>query len=170
MQCFPILTRSFRWGAKHLKYQTGFQKIQLSEMQANGLQKSAKKGNFRSFAASLLKGGLIRDLVSDAARGILMIRKKILYFAGCTANFMDTAVGKHTIHVLEKNGFYPTVPEQKCCGTPLISMGDKKSFLENARFNIESFSDQNCDIVTACTSCALTLKHDYPEYLKKTQC
>ena len=32
-------------------------------------------------------------------------------------------------------------------------------------FNLRSLSDERCDIVTACTSCALTLKHDYPKYL-----
>lgn len=94
-----------------------------------------------------------------------MKKKMIYYFAGCTANFMEPNIGRDTIHVLEQNGFMPVVPAQKCCGTPLISLGDKKSFLRNAHFNLKSLSEGDYDIVTSCTSCALTLKHDYPNYI-----
>ena len=51
--------------------------------------------------------------------------KKIAYFAGCTANFVDPEVGKATIKILEKNRFRPVFPEQKCCAIPKLIYGDE---------------------------------------------
>lgn len=93
-------------------------------------------------------------------------KNNIVYFAGCMANYAQPDIGRHTIEVLEKNGFNPVFPKQKCCGTPQLSTGNRKRFIENAIFNINSLERTKGDIVTACTSCALTLKHDYPNILK----
>jgi glycerol-3-phosphate dehydrogenase subunit C len=95
----------------------------------------------------------------------VMNEKKVIYFAGCSANYYDIDVGKHTIEVLEKNGISPIVPSQNCCGTPQLSTGDLKAFSSRANDNINSLADLGLDIVTACTSCALTLKHDYNVFL-----
>ncbi len=95
--------------------------------------------------------------------------KRIAYFAGCTANYIDTEVGMSTIQVLEKNGFYPIFPDQKCCGTPMSACDRQDTFLNHARFNIKSLTNTDCDIVTACTSCALTIKHEYPKYIKSRE-
>jgi len=93
-------------------------------------------------------------------------KNSIVYFAGCMANYAEPHIGKHTVEVLEENGFIPLFPKQKCCGTPQLSAGNRKRFIENAIFNINSLARTKGDIVTACTSCAFTLKHDYPEILK----
>ena len=96
-------------------------------------------------------------------------KKKIVYFAGCMANFAQPDIGKHSVEVLEENGFNPIFPKQKCCGTPQLSTGNRKRFIENAIFNINSLERTKGDIITACTSCALTLKHDYPKILKNSK-
>ncbi len=93
-------------------------------------------------------------------------KNSIVYFAGCMANYAEPDIGKHTIEVLEENGFAPSFPKQKCCGTPQLSAGNQKRFIENAIYNINSLERTKGDIVTACTSCALTLKHDYPKIIK----
>jgi Fe-S oxidoreductase len=93
-------------------------------------------------------------------------RGKIAYFAGCTANYIDPEIGKSTIQVLERQGFQPVFPDQQCCGVPQLTAGDFRGFLRLAEANVRSLAAADCDIVTACTSCALALRHDFPKYLK----
>lgn len=94
---------------------------------------------------------------------------RIAYFAGCTANYVDPDVGKSTVQVLKKNGFRPVLPDQKCCGIPQLAVGNLCEFLRHAEFNVRSLAEADCDIVTACTSCAHAIKHDYPKYLKSRE-
>lgn len=91
---------------------------------------------------------------------------KIIYFAGCTANYIDPDVGKATIRVLQENGLEVIFPAQKCCATPNLAYGDVSGFIKHAVFNVNSLAESGCDIVTACTSCALTIKREYPKLLK----
>ena len=92
--------------------------------------------------------------------------KKIAYFAGCTTNYIEPEIGRATVQVLKKNGFRPIFPDQKCCATPKKAYGDLGAFLKHAEFNVRSLSMVDCEIVSACTSCALTIKRDYPGVLR----
>lgn len=91
---------------------------------------------------------------------------KIAYFSGCAANYVDPDVGKSTLQVLKKLSFKPVLLDEKCCGIPQLAVGNLRAFLRRAEFNVRSLAEADCDIVTACTSCALAIKHDYPRYLK----
>jgi len=71
--------------------------------------------------------------------------------------------------VLEHNGLHPVFPSQNCCGVPPLFYADTRAFTRQAEANVRSLGRENCDIVTACTSCALALKHDYPRWLKTEQ-
>ena len=88
--------------------------------------------------------------------------KKIAYFAGCTTNYIEPEIGRATVQVLKKNGLRPIFPDQKCCATPKKAYGNLRSFLKHAKFNVRSLIEADCEIVSGCTSCALTIKHDYP--------
>lgn len=90
---------------------------------------------------------------------------KAALFTGCTARYLEPELGKAIIRVLLKNGINPLFVDQKCCATPKLSCGDRKGFIKYAEHNIRSLYETGCDIVTGCTSCALTLKQDYPEIL-----
>jgi glycerol-3-phosphate dehydrogenase subunit C len=95
--------------------------------------------------------------------------KKTAYFAGCTANYVDPDVGVSTIQVLKRLGYRPVLLDEKCCGIPQLAVGNLSDFLSHAEFNVRSLAGADCDIVTACTSCALVLKHDYPNYLESRE-
>lgn len=97
------------------------------------------------------------------------MKKKIAYFAGCTANYVDPEVGKSTIEVLKKLGFEPLLLDEKCCGIPHLAAGNLRALLRHAEFNVRSLAGADCDIVTACTSCGLAIKRDYPRYLKSSE-
>ncbi|NQT74622.1 MAG: hypothetical protein HQ553_17935 [Chloroflexi bacterium] len=98
-----------------------------------------------------------------------MMGGRIAYYPGCTANYVNPEIGKSTFQVLQKHGFEPIWLDQKCCGTPYLGIGDLKGFLKRAEYNVSLFAQAGCDIVTACTSCALAIKHDYPKYLKSAE-
>ncbi|OTA41402.1 MAG: hypothetical protein A6D92_07075 [Symbiobacterium thermophilum] len=52
---------------------------------------------------------------------------RVVYFHGCSVQFMEPHIGRHVVEVLEHNGFEVVLPPQKCCGLPLIANGDLKA-------------------------------------------
>jgi len=69
--------------------------------------------------------------------------------------------------VLSKMGYEVIIPKDlKCCGRPLLSLGDHRAAAELAEYNREQFAKLEGDaIVTACASCSLTFKQEYPRLL-----
>jgi glycerol-3-phosphate dehydrogenase subunit C len=91
--------------------------------------------------------------------------KRIAYFAGCTANFVDPEVGEAAVQVLQRNGFQVVAPDFECCSIGRLSYGGRGTFLRRARANVCRLTEADCDVVTTCTSCALALKREYPRLL-----
>ena len=91
--------------------------------------------------------------------------RKIAFFSSCTVNYNDTDIGKACILVLEHNNVEVVVPEQRCCGMPLIDIGDYEGAVKKMDFNLARLSalvDQGYDIVVPQPTCALVLKDEYP--------
>lgn len=84
------------------------------------------------------------------------------YFAGCAANFLDPRIGQAVVRVLMRNRVSLVFPEQECCGISDLFCGNAKAFLKRAAFHVRSLAAAGLDVVTACTTCALTLKQEYP--------
>ena len=81
---------------------------------------------------------------------------------------MSPRVGKAAVQVLEANGFEVLVPEQNCCGLPLLSNGEFDAARAYHGSNIEKlvgYVKQGYVIVGTSTSCTLTLKEEAPELL-----
>jgi len=93
------------------------------------------------------------------------MRATVVYFSGCAANYVDPDVGRAAVRVLERNSLVVSYPRQRCCGMPQLAHGKLKGAEDRARFNVASLARAPGDIVTACTSCALMLKHYYPRLL-----
>ena len=91
----------------------------------------------------------------------------IVFFPGCAVEHFQPEIGKATISVLNKIGYEVVIPDDmKCCGRPLLSLGDRRSAAELAEHNRAQFAKLECDaIVTACASCSLTFKKEYPRLL-----
>ena len=62
---------------------------------------------------------------------------KVVYFHGCSVQYMEPHIGRHVVEVLEHNGFEVVLPPQKCCGLPLIANGDLKAAAGNGRYNVQ---------------------------------
>lgn len=90
--------------------------------------------------------------------------RKVAYFTGCAANYMQTDVGKATIAVLEHNSVLVEVPKQTCCGLPKLTNGSlpeaRLDVLQNAGI-LAHYVRKGYDIITSCTSCDLSLKEEW---------
>jgi glycerol-3-phosphate dehydrogenase subunit C len=94
--------------------------------------------------------------------------RKVVFFHGCAAEYYEPRVAKAAVQVLEANGFEVLVPEQNCCGLPLLSNGEFPAAASYHNNNVEKMVGYVRDgyvIVGASTSCILTLKEEAPEML-----
>jgi glycolate oxidase iron-sulfur subunit len=94
-------------------------------------------------------------------------RGRVAFFSGCAIDYFKPDIGKAAQRVLTAIGYDVIVPEGlKCCGRPLLSLGDRQNAEELASHNTAFFEALDVDaIVTACASCGLTFKTDYPKLL-----
>jgi glycerol-3-phosphate dehydrogenase subunit C len=95
-------------------------------------------------------------------------RRKVVYFHGCATQYYEPRVGRAAVRVLEANGCEVIVPQQNCCGLPLLSNGEfpaaRGYHTSNVRHLVE-YARQGVPIVGTSTSCTLTLKEEAPELL-----
>jgi len=94
---------------------------------------------------------------------------KVVYFHGCSTNYMTPDTGKQTVAVLEHNGFEVVLPPQRCCGLPLMGNGELKEARRWAKYNVAQllpYAEQGLPIVFTSTSCSLTIKQEYEHLLK----
>ena len=89
--------------------------------------------------------------------------RQIVFFVGCMINYVYPEVGHALVRLLNRRGISVVIPQdQVCCGTPALSVGDKKSAEKLRMKNMNALLDSDpTDIVCACASCARMLKHDY---------
>lgn len=93
-------------------------------------------------------------------------RGTVAFFLGCVMTLLYPEVSRQTVKVLNHQGFDVITPkQQKCCGAPHLTEGDRETTRELANFNLDLFLDLNVDaIVTDCAGCGAALK-EYEEIL-----
>ncbi len=121
--------------------------------------------SFPRYARGTFQGWFRRQRRSQDA-----FAEKVVYFHGCYVNYNNHELGKDVVKVLNAMGIGVVLPREKCCGVPLIANGYVQKARKHARFNIRSLHRETRDtgrrIVTASSSCALALKHEYPNLLE----
>jgi glycerol-3-phosphate dehydrogenase subunit C len=119
----------------------------------------------RSFASGWKRRGGETGTRMDSLPGP---DRAVVYFHGCAANYYEPHVAEAAVEVLRRNGFETIVPEQVCCGLPLISNGLYDDARERACRNNEVLADfarRGYRIIGTSTSCTHTLKAEYEEML-----
>ena len=94
--------------------------------------------------------------------------RAVVLFHGCAANYYEPEVALAAIDVLRRNGLETIVPEQVCCGLPMISNGLYGGARGRAATNLGVLADyarRGYRIVGTSTSCTHTLKAEYREML-----
>lgn len=109
----------------------------------------------------------LRDRIGKIAETIAYPKKRVVFFSGCTIDFVFPETGESVFTVLQDLNMEVLFPEgQSCCGKPVIAMGDVETTKKIARENIRALEEQNPDvIIAACPTCTETLQH-YAELLK----
>ncbi|ALC15201.1 Fe-S oxidoreductase [Desulfuromonas soudanensis] len=94
-------------------------------------------------------------------------RGRVGYFLGCVMSLMYAEVARQTVKVLAHQGFEVVTPrDQKCCGAPHLTEGDRDTARALMLHNLELFLAQDFDyIVTDCAGCGSALK-EYEEMLE----
>ncbi len=95
-------------------------------------------------------------------------RGRVVFFPGCAINTIEKDIGRAVTSVLGMLGYEVIVPGGlRCCGRSMLSLGDRRAAAELASHNSALFEALGVDaIVTACASCGLTFKEEYPKLLR----
>ena len=112
--------------------------------------------NFIAFSPRSLRD----QIPGQSGQGV----RKILYFAGCYASYIQPSVGKSAIYILNKLNFTVLTPEQHCCGLPMLSKGMVPAARDKIKHNLEKWSpliDEVDAIVVTCSSCGLSLMQEW---------
>jgi glycerol-3-phosphate dehydrogenase subunit C len=97
-----------------------------------------------------------------------ILEKKVAYFHGCFANYYDPEVGEATLDVLHRNQVEVAVPEQACCGLPMVGKGNERQGNELMAANNKALAEwvsEGYTVISSCASCAFFLKNQYPKML-----
>ena len=89
-------------------------------------------------------------------------RRKVAYFAGCTARHLFPEVAQAAVEVMQRNRILVYYPDQLCCGMPSMLEGDRNLTLRFARRTIDQLAEvaaDGYDIVCSCPTCGYMLKH-----------
>jgi Fe-S oxidoreductase len=105
-----------------------------------------------------------RAWLRDHDHSILRKKADLVYFVGCMNSFRYTETAARTFEVLSRFGA-TILPDEKCCGSPLIRTGFGAETLMEA--NIRQMEKIGANtIITGCAGCYTTLKKNYPADFK----
>ena len=96
--------------------------------------------------------------------------EQVAYFHGCYVNYNFSQLGKDLVKVLNALGVgVQLLEKEKCCGIAMITNGMSEKAAKNARHNVASLRkavvDKGLKVVTTSSSCALTIREEYPNLL-----
>ena len=108
-----------------------------------------------------------KDMLAKHGPGV---KSKNVYFAGCTASYVENDIGKASVTLLDAAGvdftFLGNV--ENCCGTPMLVAGKWDLFEEIMRKNIEAVKASGADtVIASCPACDMMWRHTYPEWAEK---
>lgn len=96
------------------------------------------------------------------------ITGNVLYYPGClTKGVLKTEFNNYK-EIYNKLGIdYILIPNEVCCGLPVINAGHKREAKKLAEKNLKIFKERKVyKITTSCPSCYHTFKTIYPELIK----
>ncbi len=97
-------------------------------------------------------------------------KAKTVYFAGCTASYVEQDIAIASVQLLDKAGvdFVTVGNKENCCGTPMLVAGKWEVFAETMKKNIAAVKAAGADtVVSSCPACDMMWRHTYPEWAEK---
>ena len=96
---------------------------------------------------------------------------EVVLFHDTFNNFNTPGVAIAATRFLEKSAYRVLLVDKRCCGRPMISKGMLSQAKENAAWNVDKlapYAEKGTPIVGLEPSCLLTLRDEYPEFLRTT--
>jgi Fe-S oxidoreductase len=94
----------------------------------------------------------------------------VVYFAGCTASYVENDIGMATVRLLDeaKVDFTYLGTKENCCGTPMLVAGKWGLFAETMKKNIAAVKAAGAKmVVTSCPACDMMWRNVYPQWAKR---
>jgi Fe-S oxidoreductase/FAD/FMN-containing dehydrogenase len=98
------------------------------------------------------------------------VQSKNVYFAGCTASYVEHDIGAAAVTLLDSAGvdFSYLGNVENCCGTPMLVAGKWDVFAEVIKKNIDAVKASGADtVITSCPACDMMWRHTYKEWAEK---
>jgi len=95
---------------------------------------------------------------------------KNVYFAGCTASYVENDIGIASVRLLDRAGvdFTYLGEKENCCATPMLVAGKRELFIETMKKNIQAVKEAGADtVISSCPACNMMWRHVYPAWTKK---
>ncbi|MHB8419694.1 MAG: FAD-binding and (Fe-S)-binding domain-containing protein [Myxococcales bacterium] len=93
-----------------------------------------------------------------------------VYFAGCTASYVERDIAIGSVRLLDAAGvdFTYLGEKESCCATPMLVAGKWEVFAETLKKNVAAVKEAGGDtVVTSCPACDMMWRKVYPEWAKK---
>ena len=97
-------------------------------------------------------------------------QSKTVYFAGCTASYVEPDIGIAAVRLLDEAGvdFTYLAEKENCCATPMLVAGKWDVFVETMKKNIAAVKEAGGDtVVTSCPACDMMWRQVYPQWAEK---
>lgn len=97
-------------------------------------------------------------------------QSRTVYFAGCTASYVENDIAIATVRLLDAAGvdFTYLGPKESCCGIPMLVAGKWDLFREIMERNIRAVRAAGADtVVASCPACDMMWRQVYPAWAKK---
>jgi len=97
-------------------------------------------------------------------------KAKNVYFAGCTASYVEHDIGIASVRLLDAAGvdFSFLGEGENCCATPMLAAGKWDLFAETMKKNIDAVKKVGADtVICSCPACDMMWRQVYPEWTKK---
>lgn len=93
---------------------------------------------------------------------------EILLFLGCIINRRRQNVAKAIIDIFQKNKVAVHLPRKvTCCGSPFMRIGQRDSMRPFVETNFNTFNEYASkgvtNVLTSCSGCNSTFRHDFPK-------
>ncbi len=95
---------------------------------------------------------------------------KTVYFAGCTASYVENDIGMATVRLLDAANvdFTYLAEKESCCAIPMLVCGKWDVFEQTMRRNIKAVKDSGADtVIASCPACDMMWRQVYPEWAKR---
>jgi Fe-S oxidoreductase/FAD/FMN-containing dehydrogenase len=97
-------------------------------------------------------------------------QSKSVYFAGCTASYVEHDIAMATVRLLDAANvdFTYLAEKESCCAIPMLVSGKWNVFEATMRRNIKAVKEAGADtVIASCPACDMMWRQVYPVWAKK---